>query len=277
VLTLGAVTDSDHWRAVVRRWQQLGPPLRPSSEDVQCYELLARSLAALSRPGKVLLLGVTPEVHAYAWPAGTRVLAVDHTQAMIDAIWPGPEADAVCHEWTALPARAEGSDLAICDGGVHLLPYPQGQRRLVEELARVLGERGACCFRLFVPPEQREAPEVVLSELLTGQIPNLNVLKLRLGMALQRSGEEGVAVHQVWQRLRDLARSWQELAERLGWPLEHLAAIDSYQGATNRYHFVTQEQVIDLFRSVAPEFRLTATVVPRYLLGERCPTVVFRR
>lgn len=265
---------TDHWQGVSQRWQQLGPPLRPTVEDLSAYAPLAEELALRPAPRQVLLLGVTPEVCRYPWPLGTRVLAVDHTPAMIEAVWPGSRADVRCAEWTALPPEANGSSLAICDGGLHLLPYPAGQGQFVRELARVLPEGGALCLRLFRPPVAPEQPAAVLEDLMSGQVPSLNVLKLRMGMAMQQDAETGVALADIWKTVSALAPSWQELAARLDWPLEHLAALDSYRDATNRYHFVTLEETEALF---APHFRRASVHVPTYVLGERCPTVVFRR
>jgi hypothetical protein len=131
-------------------------------------------------------------------------------------------------------------------------------------------------LRLFVPPVTRETPQAVLDALRDGQIPNLNVLKLRLGMALQESSERGVRLGTVWDTLRESCSNFSELAASLNWSLEHLTAIDSYCGSDTRYHFVSVETVQRLFEAEGA-FRLERVHQPNYALGERCPSVVFAR
>jgi SAM-dependent methyltransferase len=226
---------------------------------------------------RVVLLGVTPELYSLPWPAGTDFLAVDRTQAMIDAVWPGPREAVLCADWLAL-ALPEGSrDVALCDGGLHLLAYPQEQRRLVRVLRRVLSDQGLCILRLYVPPPRRESPEAVLSDLLEGRISSLNTLKLRLGMALLDGADEGVELGAVWRALHAVCPDLERLASRIGWPVERLLAINTYRGSRDRYHFVTVDQVCQLFCCSPGGFEVHCLRVPSYELGERCPTIVFRR
>src|SRR5205823_2871589 len=131
------------------------------------------------------------------WPAATDLAAADHTRSMIEAVWPGPRSAVVCADWTDLPLEEKSRDLVLCDGGLHLLSHPHAHRRWVRELRRVVTVNGLCILRLFVPPQHRETAAGVLRELLAGAIPNLNVLKLRLGMALQESSEAGVQLGDV--------------------------------------------------------------------------------
>ena len=60
-----------------RHWNLLGPPLRPSRDDVAILEGVVQSLHTAPR---VLLLGVTPELATLAWPAGTELVAVDRVR-----------------------------------------------------------------------------------------------------------------------------------------------------------------------------------------------------
>jgi hypothetical protein len=181
----------DHWPAAARQWQELGPPLRPAAEDINfCADGVREWVRSRGAP-RVLLLGVTPELYRLPWPKGTDFLAADRTQAMIDHVWPGPKEAVRCTDWLAL-ALPEGSrDIVLCDGGLPLLAYPEEQRRLPRLLRAVLSDQGLCILRLYVPPPQRESPDAVLRDLLEGRIANLNVLKLRLSMALMESAEAG--------------------------------------------------------------------------------------
>jgi SAM-dependent methyltransferase len=195
---------------------------------------------------------------------------------MIEALWPGPPAAVVCADWTDVPLQASSRDVVLGDGGLHLLSYPVGQAALVTNLARALVPGGVVVMRLFVPPgpDGRETPESVLDDLLAGRIANLNLLKLRLGMALQPDAEAGVGVASVYEAVRQVRPDLVTLAATVGWDLDHLLAIESYRDSFTRYWFVTVDQVRDLFGA---SFDLEAAHVPSYELGERCPTVVLRR
>jgi SAM-dependent methyltransferase len=231
----------------------------------------------MARAGRALLLGVTPEIQALFHRRGEDdLIAVDHTPAMIDALWRGPRKLALCAEWTSLPLATSSRDVAICDGGLHLLPYPQGQVAMAQSLHRVLAPNGSFILRLFVPPERRESIDVVLDDLLAGRVPSLNVLKLRLGAAMQANARTGVRLADVWETLAGAAPNFESLAKRIGWDLQHLLAINTYRDCPKRYHFVTIAETEELFR--ANGFELERTDVPTsYDLCDRCPTVVFRR
>jgi hypothetical protein len=225
----------------------------------------------------VLLLGVTPELYRLPWPKATDFLAVDRTQAMIDSVWPGPKEAVQCMDWLALQLPDSSRDVVLCDGGLHLLAYPQQQGQLVELLRGILSDGGLCILRLYVPPPQRESPDAVLRELLEGRISSLNILKLRLGMSLMESASEGVELGTIWRAIHAVAPDLQQLALRIGWPVEHMLAIYTYRGSTARYHFVTVDQVYDLFCGRPGGFKVHRLRVPSYELGERCPTIVLRR
>ena len=267
-----------HWPDIARQWERVGSPLRPVAQDLGFFRnAIERWRRDAGRAPRALILGVTPELNRLPWPDGTNLLAADHTQAMIDAVWPGPRSAAVCAEWTQLPFDTASRDIVLCDGGVHLLAWPHEHIEWVRGLLRVIAPGGCCALRLFVPPERRESPAVVLQELLAGRVPNLNILKLRLGMALQESREQGVQLARVWNAIHDVAPDSARLAEQLGWSLDHLLAINTYRDCLKHYHFLSTAEVCELFCGNRDGFRVETIDVPTYELGERCPTVVFRR
>jgi SAM-dependent methyltransferase len=263
-----------HWREIARRWEQVGPPLRPSPEDVAVY---AAIVAQRRCPPRALILGVTPELYHLPWAAGTDLCAVDHTQEMIDAVWPGPRSAVRHADWTDLPLPAASRDLAVCDGGLHLLAYPDAHHKLIWALHRVLAPGGLAVFRLFVPPARRESPAAVLADLRAGQIPNVNILKLRLGMALQEDPRSGVQLAAVWDALHRATPNLRQLAEDIHWPLESLLAVETYRDCSSRYHFLGVGEVRRLFCQEPGGFVLEMIHFPAYPLGEQCPMVVFRR
>lgn len=272
--------EAGQWPSVARIWHQLGSPLRPVEADLAfCRAALADWVAeAGGRPPRALILGVTPELYRLPWPEGSIIRAADRTEAMIRCVWPGEPAQVLQADWRRLDWPPASFDLVLCDGGLHLLDHPRGQGELVAGLARLLAPGGACVFRLFVPPAAPESPEAVLAALFAGAIPDLNCLKLRLGMALQAGPTEGVALQEVWQRLHAAAGDWPGLAARLGWPLDHLLAIEAYRASPACYHFVSAAEAEALFcGGPDPAFQLLRADTAAYPMGAQCPTLVFRR
>ena len=267
----------DHWQGMSRVWELTGPPLRPSGEDIAFYTKAVDSWVRDRGAPRVLILGVTPELYSLPWPAGTNIMALDHTKEMIDTVWPGPRNTAVCADWTALPLQTGSRDIVLCDGGVHLVVYPGDHRQLVRTLHRVVASGGVCIFRLFVPPRKREAVDDVLGNLLEAKIANLNILKLRLGMALQKDSSEGIELKRIWDTIHRVAPDFDRLASRIGWPMEHLLAINTYRNSPVRYYFLTPDDVCRVFCENPGGFTLETVNVPSYELGERCPTVVLAR
>jgi SAM-dependent methyltransferase len=270
-------TIERHWPDVARRWNMISSPLRPVQEDLQSFRKGINTIQLDNKLLRALILGVTPEFYAMLQPLAGDLVAVDHTQQMIDCVWPGPINLAILAEWTDMPLPARSRDVVVCDGGLHLLSHPTGQMELVRSLARVVVPGGLFIVRLFVPPFVRQAPDVVLEQLLNGEIANLNVLKLRLGMSLQQTSEEGVELGSVWNALHAVAPDLDKLAQQLSWSAEHLHAIDTYRDSSNRYYFVSAETVVRMFCTNAAGFELMASYTPTYELGEQCPTLIFRR
>jgi SAM-dependent methyltransferase len=267
--TCGASEPAGYWPQIARQWAQLGPPLRPCAQDVAfCAEAIGR-WARGRRPPRALILGVTPEFFHLPWQAETDLLAVDHTQAMIDHVWPGPRAAAICADWTRMPLEASSRDIVLCDGGVHTLAYPDGQRSLIHKLQQVVAPGGLCIFRFYMPPERRETIDSVLENLLSGKIANLNLLKIRLWMALWREPSVGVELRQVWDAVHRVAPDLTQLALHIGWRSEHLFAIDAYRDCSTRYYFFSLSDTRRLFCQDPGGFEIETTESPDYELGKQ--------
>jgi hypothetical protein len=269
---------SGQWPDIAVQWRRIGPPLRPSAQDISfCLDAVLEWFGNRGGPPRVLLLGVTPELYHLPWPEGTNFLAVDRTQEMIDHVWPGPKGRVLCSDWRCMMLPEHSRDIVLFDGGLHLLAYPEEQWRLARLLKGIVSDQGLCIFRLYVPPLRREYPDSVLKDLVDGRISSLNILKLRLGMSLSNSTAEGVELDAVWRALHYTAPDLGRLATRLGWPLEHIMAINTYRGSKARYYFSTLEQVSDLFCAGQGGFEIHRVRLPTYDLGDRCPTVILKR
>lgn len=268
---------TDHWNRHAQQWQWIASPLRPAPEDIAFIE---NAVADWHRRQPVpalhaLLLGVTPEIARMPWPAGAQLVAIDRSQPMIEAVWPGDTAArrARLGEWTQLPLADASQHVVIGDGCFVLLSYPDAWRAAIAEARRVLREDGAFIMRFFTRPETRESLDEIIGDLTNGRIGNFHVFKWRLAMALHGALEDGVRLADIWDAWRAAATDPDALAAQLGWPREVVHTIDNYRGVATRYTFPT---LAELRAALAAAFSETDCFLPRYELGDRCPTLVLR-
>jgi SAM-dependent methyltransferase len=265
------------WRKHALQWSRVGPPLRPSPEDVAvAREALDDWRAATGRDDPtLLLLGVTPELCALPTGPRSRVVAVDRSVDMIRSVWPGrlrTRDEALCADWLRLPLAGKSVDLVLSDGCLSTLPYPGGYADVCAELLRVLREGGRCVARCFVLPQKPERLEDVLDDLRAGRTGGFHAFKWRLVMALQPDPETGVTLADVWDAFHAAEGDLASLALRCDWPLEAVRTVEAYRGVKARYTFPALGQLRDLF--VDAGFALADVSRPGYELGDRCPSLV---
>jgi SAM-dependent methyltransferase len=266
-----------HWTKHALQWQWIGPPLRPAPEDIRLVEDGIRrwhSASGGAAPA-ALLLGVTPEIASLRWPAGTRLVAVDHSWAMIRGVWPGYSFGfpALCAEWHALPLPDESRDAVLGDGSFTALAGGGRYGAMVRSMRRVLRKGGTAILRFYLRPDVPEPPERIVEDLQEGRIGSFHVFKWRLVMAFQRSLADGVRLSDVWNYWRGAVTDPTQIAQRHGWAKEIVATMDAYRGSVGRYSFPTLAEA----RSAMGEaFEEIDCVFPSYELGERCPTLTFR-
>jgi hypothetical protein len=267
--------DRDHWPRHARQWALVGPPLRPCADDIAIAEAAVAPIGAARR---ALVLGVTPELVTMRWPAATERLAIDRARAVIGAIFPARDAGAarataIQGDWLALPCANESIAAVVGDGSLSNLGFPDVYHALASELARVLVSGGVVVVRLFASPEEREPLDAVARDLAAGRIGNLNVLKWRIAMAVQPA-DRNVPVVDISRAFDEIVADRDGLASRLGWSRAHLDSVDVYRGSSLTYSFPT---LADVEAALAPALTVEAVHVPRYELGDRCPTLVLRR
>jgi SAM-dependent methyltransferase len=221
----------------------------------------------------VLILGVTPELHALAARSSTKITAVDASEAMIAAVWPGEASAARTGSWTDLPVDANSQDLVLCDGGLGTLPDATLQTAVLAEVHRVLRPGGRFVVRLFAPIDEPDGTNTVRHDLDAGLIPSLDALKLRLWSALSAGGEVRPQAVVAW--IREAAGSWEALAESRGWSSEHCASLALHQDSDAVYRLLDAEAL--LAAAVTAGFDPVSVDHPAHAFGDSCPVVTLSR
>ncbi len=264
---------SDAWQQAARLWQYMGAPIRPGAEDLRVITDWLPDPALQKAALRVVVLGATPEYHALPWPDDVVLTAADRSQLMLDAIWPG--SNTLCADWLALPLPDASVDLLLCDGGLCLQPWPQGQQALVAALARVLKPGGLLILRSFTQPAPPESTDVVLAAVRAGHAGR-DLARLRLWMAMQRSPAEGISNVASWQLLGSAEPDVDKLATLLNTDAGYLRTVLA-RADDRRFYFTGEADVSSMFCVQPGGFRLEERRVPTYPYGFCCPTHVLRR
>lgn len=268
---------SPHWAAIARQWGDQGPPLRPHPDDIALMSAAAsRAAGAGSGERRLLLLGVTEEIATARWPFPARLFAADHAFGMISALWPGntPARQVACADWRRLPLGDAVVDIALGDGCLSAMPFPQPAGEFSREVRRVLKPDGVLVLRLFCRPAVSETLEEVAAALGEGRIGSPHAFRWRLAMAVQGADPaRGARLAEVWDAFRSMVREPADLARRFAWRPEALALFEHYRDRDTRYSFPSIEEVL----AAMPEFALLEAAHGRYELAERCPVVSLRQ
>jgi hypothetical protein len=167
-------------------------------------------------------------------------------------------------------------DLALIDGGLPAITFPEAHRELAAQLHRVLKPDGMFVARIFARPETTETVDDVFAALHDRLIGNFHLFKWRLAMALQgEHASKGVRVDDVWRSYDQHIGRHARLAKRTGWPIDEITTIDAYRGSQAIYHFPSVvEMMIGVLGSA---FDCIEEKRATYELAERCPTLVLKR
>jgi SAM-dependent methyltransferase len=268
---------TDDWQVPAATWQKIyRPPLLPDEPELALIRRWLQQVSTQTRTLDALLLGVTPEYCTLPWPQQGSLLALDHSQSMIDKLWRGSPEQVLCADWLDMPLPAGSRNFALCDGGLCLQAYPHAQLGMVQALARVMAPRGVAIIRCFVLPQKTESLARVLDELGAGNINNLSELQLRLWVVLQQSRTEGVTSRQFWDSVTAAIPDRMHLARMLGTDAPVLQKASAAAGA-RRYYFTDLREIITWFSVDPGGFALEEILVPHHALGEHCPSLVLRR
>lgn len=278
----GLVPDVDaHWRSVAAQFGLIGSPLRPCAEDIRILEeMLAAEpdVFGATANKRAWLLGVTPEIAKANWPQEVELIAVERVQAMIDSLWPGDtdSRKAICADWLDVPFSDQSFDLAIGDGCLTAVGFPDELSRLLASVRRCLRRDGYLMLRLFCRPDVAETPDAVIAALQSGAIGSFNAFKWRLAMAVQGIADApDVGVDEVWRVWNAARIDAPALAAARGWAPEQVRTMELYRGSPARYNFMRFDQTIRHLQQAG--FDQLATRSGSYELAERCPHVLLRK
>ncbi|MGA7410526.1 MAG: hypothetical protein WBW33_08570, partial [Bryobacteraceae bacterium] len=229
-----------YWSSLAHSYAMMGPPLRPSREDVRhMQETVAAWAAAHSnRALNALLLGVTPDIANMPWPAAMTLVGLDSALPMTQAVWPGNiplKRWVVCGSWRAIPRAARSCDVVLGDGAINCVRYPAGCRDVAAEAWRVLRDDGIMVLRCYVQPAVQESPEDVMAGMFKQPHPSFHHFKLRLLMAMQPSTGQGVAVDDVYRLWARQRFSVEAVEAQTGWDRAAIDTIEMYR-ETNTVH-----------------------------------------
>jgi SAM-dependent methyltransferase len=268
-----------YWDDIATSFAVLGPPLKPSREDIHFVENAVRNWSSTYHREtlRALLLGVTPEIAKMQWPESSALTAIDNSLGMAQAVWPGNipgKRWVVCGDWLALPRPNSSCDVVIGDGSLNCVRFPDGLRAVAKNVRDASHPDGVLLFRCFVQPASKELPKDVFSDLVHARIPSVNHFKFRLLMAMQSSTENGISVHDVYEKWVDSDIDQEALMARTGWDKRAFQSIELYKGQDVIHTFPAIEEL----RSVLQEFFEECSVsTPAYPLGERCPRFILRK
>jgi hypothetical protein len=264
-----------HWKSHAIRWDLIGPPLRPSSDELAVVTgIVAELVTCVGNRGlDALILGVTPEYALFPWPPKSSLVALDRCESMIRHVWPGSTAAierVIQGDWL-FPDQSVGPfDLVLGDGALSQLSYPDDYERLCQAMRSVTRPGGRWALRLYARPDAPENPERLLDDIGEGRLTNINEFKLRLGMALcDANHTDDVSVAEMWRFWDQSRRRDPSLQDR--WSTELQITIENYREGTARYSFPRLDPVLDLLGRFAT---ISDVRFPSYPLGGCCPMVV---
>jgi len=268
-------SEEGHWKSHAIRWDLIGPPLRPSPDELAVVAAIVSELMAQvgNRGLDALILGVTPEYARFPWPPKSNLIALDRCESMIRHVWTGSMAEServLQGDWLALDTSLGPFDLVLGDGVLSQLAYPVDYERFCHTMRGVTRPGGRWALRLFARTGEPEAPERVLDDLRAGRLTNINEFKLRLGMALCDAGDaDDVGVSEMWRFWHEACR--RDASLRNCWSTELQSTIENYREGTARYSFPHLEPVLDVLRRSAT---IREVEFPSYGLRDRCPMVI---
>ncbi len=186
-------------------WSKLTPPLRPHPEGIAAVRAQIGD-----RPGRTLLLGVTPELADIS----NDLVAIDRNYSMVQHVWPGNTASrrAVVGDWRNGNFTPASFSYCVGDTSLGAMRFPDEVASVCDQLTQLLRPGGKFVCRVFVSPQVRESVEAVRDAAVSGAIRNFHAFKFRLGMALiAEPSQPRVGVNAIFNTFNSLFKDRDEL------------------------------------------------------------------
>lgn len=268
----------DIWASIARRYAAFGSPLVPCRDDILAFESAVEAAAATQeeRELKAVTLGVTPGLALMKWPHNSRITAIEMSQDVIDALWPGDIADrrrALCANWNAISEEVDGCDIVLGDGSLNVCRFPHEAQYLARAIGSVLEDGGLFAIRIYISAGPFESVDEVFRELFSFGM-RVDLFKMRLWMAMQRTVENGVAMREAAHILHAYNLDPHVMQERIGWSREAIEPFHDWAASNAVYTFPSISEFMEV---MSDTFEEVSVCWPRYELGHCCPTVIMRR
>lgn len=247
------MSNTTHWEARSRTYGQMGPPLNPNQEIIDGFTSLVPTT------GRVLLLGVTPKLHA----AYNTITAVDYNGSMIERVWPGntETKTAILDNWLTVDLPHTSFDGIVGDGSINMLAYPADVKQLFDRSLVWLKPGGRLACRMFTRPDQPVTEADIKAQV--GQL-GFSAWRRLFNMLLADRHGPVFPVTLIYELFTQM------YPDRSVLPYENVTAMDAYQTSTATSWFPTRQEILD----IAPAGSYFVDV-GTYELAETCPILTF--
>jgi len=278
--------EKTFWNTQVELIKAMGPPVRPHSSEISAMRAMAgvrfNRWPADDRI-KVLILGVTPEIIEMDWPPGTEITAVDQSESMIEAFWPGDVAGQrrlVRADWMALPFEAGEFNFVLGDNVFNVFDYPQGFSTLADRLSKIIRPEGLLIVRVLLQAQPIEDGYAIVEEYNSGQLTDYQQFRYRMMTSSQVSAEEGLHTSKelIDKTMEEHGLSMAEVYERTGYrpPRPPGSAPDATSTSMAAYK-VSYPTVDEFATAVGHRFRVVASRLGDHPLSHRTPVFALER
>jgi hypothetical protein len=253
------------WRNYPAMWHLLTPPMRPHAEDVRLFK-------EQSVPGKVLLLGVTPELHA----AFDDILAVDRDGDMIAKIWPGDtDSKRVTQgNWQEMDWPDDSFSSIIGDFSIMFLHDTQMLADFQARCLRWLKPGGTMVQRVFFRPDDPVTLED-LNRVIDGT-KRMNFHAFRWYMAqylAEQQNSAGVLHGDVYKLFNTLCPDRSALLATAGWDSTNIESVELYKDSTVTIGWHKKTELLSTIPAQAQTVQLWYVPGGTYDLDQYCPVM----
>lgn len=247
-------------------WNKITPPLRPTPA-------VAAAFRALSKPGKTLMFGVTPELHA-VFP---DLLAVDGNPEMIRSVWPGDTLlkKAQVGEWMDMGFAPRSFANVIGDGAITMLSSQDNIRKIQNEAYKWLEPGGIFIHRLFETPSETISKDSLIEILNNPATINWNAFKVLMMFHQAQTNNYVNYLPGVLDLFNEIAPDRDAVCTATGWDRSIVDTIDLYQGIGTITYKPNRAQWIDMIPEDA--VNINFHIVPGYDLCEMCPIMTWEK